>query len=39
MHSSRCDPFIKERVPAYKGGISDKRKEISSCEAQWGIAL
>ncbi len=29
------DPSIKEIVPAERSGISDKRKEISRCEAQW----
>jgi hypothetical protein len=29
---------MKERVQAERGGISDKRKEISPFEAQWGIA-
>jgi hypothetical protein len=27
------NPLIKEIVPAYRGGISDKRKEIFRCEA------
>jgi hypothetical protein len=29
---------MKEIVPACTCGISDKRKEISRCEAQWSVA-